>query len=114
MSSGGGFTCRRCGREVAGDAPGTRHRNHCPYCLWSVHLDDHPGDRHAGCGAPMEPIAIAVRKGGEWVLIHRCQECVELHANRIAADDDAVALVALAVRPLAQLAALLERLRDLG
>src|SRR4051812_50110737 len=62
------------------DAPGTAHRNHCPSCLWSKHLDDDvPGDRDAECGSSMEPIAITVRGDGEWVLIHRCLGCDEVH-----------------------------------
>ena len=50
----------------------------------------------------MEPIAIAVRKGGEWVLIHRCSGCGTLDSNRSAADDNVLLLMQLAVRPLAQ------------
>jgi len=102
MRADSGFQCRHCGREVEVSAPGTKHRNHCPHCLWSAHLDDRPGDRDAHCGGKMEPIAISVRKGGEWAVIHRCQECGALHANRIAGDDNALVLVSLAVRPLAQ------------
>ncbi len=60
----------------------------------------------------MEPIAISVRKGGEWVLIHRCQHCGELRANRVAGDDNALVLVSLAVRPLAQPAFPLDRLEQ--
>jgi hypothetical protein len=85
------------------DAPGTAHRNHCPTCLWSRHLDDGtPGDRAADCGASMEPIAISVRGDGEWVLVHRCTHCDEVHLNRSAGDDNPLALVRLAVRPIAQ------------
>lgn len=104
------FTCIHCGRTVQETAPGTRHRNHCPWCLWSAHLDSRPGDRLSHCGGKMEPIAIAVRKGGEWALIHRCQDCGALRANRIAGDDNALVLVSLAVRPLAQPAFPLDRL----
>jgi hypothetical protein len=50
----------------------------------------------------MEPIAITVRKGGEWVLIHRCNGCGELNSNRTAGDDSPLLLVQIAVRPLAQ------------
>ncbi len=82
-------------------APGTRHRNHCPLCLWSCHVDHSPGDRDAECGAAMEPISISVRGSGEWVLVHRCRGCGEIHLNRIAGDDNALLLVRLAVRPLA-------------
>jgi hypothetical protein len=50
----------------------------------------------------MEPIAIAVRGDGEWVLIHRCTGCGALSSNRIAGDDNPLVLVRLAIRPLAQ------------
>jgi hypothetical protein len=97
------FRCRHCGLDVPDDAPGTLHRNHCPNCLWSRHLDaDTPGDRKADCGALMEPIAITVRGDGEWVLIHRCSGCDELGLNRSAGDDNPLLLLRLAVRPLAQ------------
>ncbi len=100
--AGGSFRCRRCSLDVPLDAPGTAHRNHCPNCLWSVHLDRTPGDRAADCGATMEPIAITVRGDGEWVLVHRCGGCHALDLNRSAADDNPLLLVRLAVRPLAQ------------
>lgn len=79
---------------------GTRHRNHCPACLYSMHLDATPGDRSSDCNALMEPIAVWVRSGGEWAIIHRCTECGSLSSNRIAADDSGVVLLSLAVRPL--------------
>ena len=100
--SSGTFRCRHCGLDVSLDAPGTAHRNHCPNCLWSRHLDDSPGDRAAECGSSMEPIAICVRGNGEWVLLHRCSGCGEIHLNRTAADDSPLLLVSLAVKPLAQ------------
>ena len=81
---------------------GTRHRNHCPYCLCSKHLDIEPGDRAADCGGTMEPVAVWVRKGGEWAIIHRCRVCGALSSNRIAADDNQLKLISLAVKPLAQ------------
>lgn len=56
------FTCKRCGRLVVPEGAGSDHRNHCPYCLCSVHLDNAPGDREADCGALMEPIGVWVRK----------------------------------------------------
>ncbi|MDE3095871.1 MAG: RNHCP domain-containing protein [Chloroflexota bacterium] len=94
------FRCARCGDTVSVDAYGTQHRNHCPRCLWSLHVDDRPGDRASGCGGRMEPIAIWVRDD-EWVLVHRCQRCEALRPNRIAGDDSPAALLALAARALA-------------
>ena len=96
------FVCRHCGRTVSTEAPGTSHRNHCPRCLRSVHLDERAGDRSSSCNGIMEPIAVSVRRDGEWMLIHRCNECSVLKANRIAGDDNEVALLSLAVRPVAQ------------
>jgi hypothetical protein len=97
------FRCRHCRLDVPLDAPGTAHRNHCPACLWSRHLDDdHPGDRDSDCGSSMEPIAITVRGDGEWVIVHRCAGCDEIHLNRSAGDDNPLLLLQLAVRPLAR------------
>lgn len=102
QSSDRPFTCGHCSFSVPRAAPGTRYRNHCPICLWSRHLDVEPGDRSADCGGIMEPLAIASRPDGEWTLVHKCRRCGVLNRNRIAGDDDPIALMALAVRPLAR------------
>jgi hypothetical protein len=95
------FQCAQCGAEVSLDAPGTSHRNHCPRCLWSRHLDRNaPGDRKADCSAGMEPIAVTVRGKGNWVLIHRCLSCGRLRLNRTAGDDNPFLLLRLAALPL--------------
>ena len=97
------FRCRRCRLDVSMAAPGTQHRNHCPNCLWSLHVDDEvPGDRAADCAGSMEPIGVSVRDDGEWALIHRCTACSTVHVNRIAGDDNPLMLMRLAVQPLAR------------
>lgn len=83
-------------------APGTAHRNHCPQCLWSIHVDERPGDRRAACGGGMEPIAVWVRPNGEWALVHRCGTCHAVRVNRVAGDDSAHVLLHIAARPMAQ------------
>mgnify|MGYP002621299112 CR=1 FL=1 len=95
------FTCRVCGRPVVPAGAGSDHRNHCPNCLSSLHVDITPGDRESDCGGIMEPISIYVRPDGEWALIHRCKKCGELKINRIAADDNEYLLLSLACKPLA-------------
>ncbi len=65
-------------------------------------MDVSPGDRRAGCRGQMEPIAIWVRPGGEWAIVHRCRRCNCMRINRIAGDDNELVLLSLAVRPLAQ------------
>lgn len=97
----GTYTCIHCKRSVSTNSYGTKHRNHCPHCLWSRHVDDEPGDRRCPCRAPMEPVALEVRRDSEWAIVHRCTGCGTLKTNRIAGDDHELALLALALRPLA-------------
>ena len=107
------FTCGWCGKEVGPAGAGSDHRNHCPNCLHSRHVDNTPGDRAAHCGGDMEPIAVWVRDGGEWALIHRCKKCGKLSSNRVLADDNPVELLSSAVKPLAQPPFPPERVRQL-
>ncbi|MFF2007542.1 RNHCP domain-containing protein [Streptomyces sp. NPDC058195] len=96
------FRCVSCRLDVSLDAPGTTHRNHCPNCLASLHVDRKiPGDRDADCRGRMEALGMSVRADGEWTVIHQCVSCGELSANRIAGDDNPLTLVRLALRPLA-------------
>ncbi|WP_405577598.1 RNHCP domain-containing protein [Streptomyces sp. NBC_01092] len=98
---GNDFRCVGCRLDVPHVAPGTAHRNHCPNCLVSLHVDRRvPGDRAADCHGRMEALSLTVRPDGEWLLIHQCQSCAGLSANRIAGDDNALALIRLALRPL--------------
>ncbi len=95
------FACMVCGRNITYAGAGSRHRNHCPHCLSSVHLDNVPGDRSANCGGIMDAIGVWVRKNGEWAIIHRCRSCGHLSSNRIASDDNPVKLLSIALKPLA-------------
>ncbi|MEE1769682.1 RNHCP domain-containing protein [Streptomyces sp. JV185] len=98
---GDAFRCAGCRLDVPLTAPGTTHRNHCPHCLTSLHVDLRiPGDRAADCRGRMTALSLSVRQDGEWTLIHECLTCGELSANRIAGDDNALALMRMAVRPL--------------
>ncbi|SDK89443.1 RNHCP domain-containing protein [Glycomyces sambucus] len=95
------FRCVGCRLDVSVDAPGTAHRNHCPQCLASLHVDRRiPGDRASECRGRMEALAVFTRPDGEWMIVHQCLSCDELSSNRIAGDDNALALVRLALRPL--------------
>ena len=96
------FICKSCGCLVVPEGAGSHHRNHCPNCLNSVHVDNLPGDRAANCGGIMEPISVWVRKNGEWAIIFRCNRCGHLSSNRIAADDNPVKLISIALGPLAR------------
>ena len=100
MASFGDFRCAHC-RVIVSCMhllSGVNNRNHCPYCLWSCHLDLYSaGDRLSACKALMKPIGLTIKRRrnryqsvprGELMLIHECVECKSLSINRIAADDD--------------------------
>ena len=102
-----GFVCEHCKKRVpVNRAMGTRHRNHCPFCLWSKHVDlKNPGDRKSTCLGAMEPLGLTFKKEGinkygklrqgELMVVHRCLNCGQYSINRIAADDDSTAILEL-------------------
>lgn len=108
------FTCRCCGRPVTPDGAASAHRNHCPNCLTSLHVDVEPGDRAADCGGLMDPVAVWVRKGGEWAIVHRCRRCGAFASNRTAADDNPIKLMSIAMKPLASPPFPIERMEELA
>lgn len=90
------FKCGHCKQFIGAPIAGGRHRNHCPNCLYSRHVDDTmPGDRKSDCHALMEPTGILTRRNGEQVIIHRCLGCGKEDPNRIAADDNPLLLMRL-------------------
>jgi hypothetical protein len=101
----GDFRCAHCHVVVSSAhfLSGVNNRNHCPYCLWSRHLDLFTaGDRLSACKGQMKPVGLTMKHGrnkyrlgqrGELMLIHECSECKSLSINRIAADDDPVAII---------------------
>ncbi|MBX5436906.1 MAG: RNHCP domain-containing protein [Alicyclobacillaceae bacterium] len=68
-----GFTCRQCGADVLPSARSCR--NHCPFCLHSVHLDVFPGDRMAACGGLMKPVQVVRHSRKGYQVVHRCVVC---------------------------------------
>lgn len=107
------FTCRLCGRTVLPEGAGSDHRNHCPNCLTSLHVDVEPGDRASDCGGLMDAIALWVRKNGECAVIHRCRRCGALSSNRVAADDNPMELMSIALKPLCEPPFPIERIEEL-
>ena len=101
----GEFFCLHCGMIVSGafERSAVRNRNHCPYCLWSRHLDWRaPGDRLSSCKGAMRPIGLSLKNArnkyaavpsGELMVVHQCAVCAAVSINRIAADDGTGILV---------------------
>ena len=79
------FICEHCGKKVA--KLNYTARDHCPYCLFSKHVDINPGDRENECQGLLQPIGIEKFKQS-YKIIYRCQKCGELHKNIMAVDDD--------------------------
>lgn len=107
------FECKVCGRLMTPEQAGTNHRNHCANCLSSLHVDEEPGDRASDCGGIMEAVAVWTRKGDEWAIIHRCRRCGKLSSNRVAADDNPMKLMSIAMKPLASPPFPLERIEEM-
>jgi hypothetical protein len=120
----GDFQCIHCSRPVVFNPvqSGVQNRNHCPYCLWSKHLDlERAGDRLAACKAPMKPVGLSLKqphkrypvcRGGELMVIHLCVECGKTSVNRVAADDLADSLWSTFESSLEMSSRLRDRLAD--
>jgi hypothetical protein len=120
------FKCRQCGAIVSADRAlsGVNNRNHCPFCLWSRHVDHStPGDRQAQCKSRMQPIGLTLKhtlkrngmeKGGELMLVHCCTGCGKRSINRIAADDDPQAVYQIFRRSLDLGEKVVQQLNDEG
>ena len=79
------FICDNCKKEVK--KLNYTARDHCPYCLYSKHVDINPGDRLNNCHGLLKPIGIEKYKDS-YKIIYRCNKCMQLHKNIIAKDDD--------------------------
>ncbi|HEY7173876.1 MAG TPA: RNHCP domain-containing protein [Micromonosporaceae bacterium] len=89
------FTCGHCGVRVSALAGGG-YRNHCPDCLYSLHVDVRPGDRANPCRGLMAPIGVEYRSSKGHMIVHRCLRCGHVGRNRVADQSDSVdALVEL-------------------
>ena len=87
LSATNQFRCTNCHQIVSTEGGTTAHRNHCPYCGYSLHVDENKGDRKSNCNSKMQPIALAFKGGWELCFVHKCLGCGKINYNRIAADD---------------------------
>jgi DNA-directed RNA polymerase subunit RPC12/RpoP len=84
------FRCFNCGTEVKG----TGYTDHCPRCLWSLHVDDNPGDRSSPCRGKMEPVSV-IYKNGEFIINYVCAKCDTKKKFGAAVNDDKELLASL-------------------
>ena len=88
------FICENCGKEVS--KLNYTARDHCPFCLYSKHVDINPGDRENECKGLLEPIGIEKYKD-TYKIIYKCKKCNELHKNIMASDDDINKIIELSI-----------------
>jgi hypothetical protein len=90
------FKCGHCRAFIGPTVSGGRHRNHCPLCLYSRHVDrGRPGDRACECRSLMEPSGLCTRRNGEQMIVHRCLGCGVDRVCRVAADDNPLTIMRL-------------------
>ncbi len=90
------FVCEHCGKAVKGNG----FTNHCPACLWSKHVDVHPGDREAACGGLMEPMDV-IHETQEYYIVHVCTKCGHRKKNKVSPEDDFDKVVEIAKKKAA-------------
>lgn len=79
------FICEHCGNLVL--PLGYTARDHCPYCLYSKHVDIMPGDRQNLCKGLLKPIGIEKFKD-TYKILYKCTACNKPHKNIMAKDDN--------------------------
>ncbi len=68
-----GFVCVNCGRQV--EPLEYSSRDHCPFCLCSLHVDVTPGDRANPCQGLLRPVGAEPDAKKGFIIRYRCQKC---------------------------------------
>lgn len=89
------FICENCNKNV--DKLNYTARDHCPYCLFSKHVDINPGDRANECKGLLEPIEIEKFKN-TYKIVYKCKKCGTIHRNITAIDDNFDLIINLSVQ----------------
>lgn len=88
------FICEHCNKNVS--KLNYTSRDHCPFCLYSKHVDKFPGDRLNECKGLLKPISIEKFKD-TYKIIYKCEKCGETHKNITASDDSFDEIIKLSV-----------------
>ncbi len=79
------FICENCNKKVS--KLYYTSRDHCPYCLYSKHVDINPGDRSNNCKGLLKPVTIEKYKN-TYKIVYKCEKCNKIHKNIMAKDDN--------------------------
>lgn len=81
------FICVVCSKHVMALQNGS-YRNHCPFCLSSLHVDDvTPGDRANICHGIMKAFRLSHNGKKGWQITHKCIKCGKEQLNLVAQND---------------------------
>ena len=89
------FVCLNCNFQVS--PLGYTARDHCPNCLYSLHVDVNPGDRKETCHGFLKPISIEKNKKSDYKIIYKCIKCGKITKNIMANDDNMEKIIELSV-----------------
>lgn len=89
------FICENCNKEVL--KLNYTARDHCPYCLYSKHVDINPGDRANECKGLLKPMDIEKFKDS-FKIIYMCEKCGKIHKNIKAIDDNMNYIIELSTK----------------
>ena len=96
-----GFSCVFCGHSVP--PSGVTSRDHCPKCLYSLHVDVNPGDRANPCRGILKPVSAQPHPKKGFVIIYRCETCGAVLRNKASLTgtepDDMDLLIRLTSKP---------------
>lgn len=84
-----GFQCVFCSAVVPPRKKSCR--NHCPYCLHSLHVDINPGDRANECRGLLQPVSYELSSKKGLVLVFQCLSCHKKTKNIAAVEDEIAA-----------------------
>lgn len=88
------FICDNCHKKV--NKLEYSSRDHCPYCLYSKHVDINPGDRNNPCKGLLKPIGIEKYKD-TYKILYKCEKCKKEHKNIVAKDDNIEELIKVSI-----------------
>lgn len=88
------FICLNCKKDV--NKLNYTARDHCPFCLYSKHVDINPGDRANPCKGTLIPTGIEKFKN-TYKIIYKCDKCNRVHKNVMSNDDNFDLIIELSV-----------------
>ncbi|MEG2348185.1 MAG: RNHCP domain-containing protein [Clostridia bacterium] len=86
MKNDNEFICQNCSQKV--EKLNYTSRDHCNYCLCSLHVDITPGDRLNTCRGMLVPINIEINSKKGEVVVYKCSKCGAIIKNIVAKDDN--------------------------